>query len=330
MFVDRTPCWASSAPSKGSCAAADANRFDVTRYGPSDVQDFVAVSTFLATRYGPKLAAYEIWNEPDHVNEKYWAGSSKIARYVAMTKAVYGPLKAINPQLQVLAGSFVGINGKWLQALYDAGIKGFYDGLAVHFYDLPLLGLTTTRAVQAKNGDTAPLWLTEFGWTSCAGKGAKPIANDHPCVTAANQAKAVGDVYGALSRIPWVASAIMYTLRDEAGNAYKFGILDRAGRKKPAYQAVKHAIGIGTKAKLRGVTLKLARSGSRVAATGTGSIADTYKLTVRQGGVLRYRAILRTGPSGTYRLVLPAWLGRSGLTVKIASQWTQRGVTRHR
>jgi hypothetical protein len=276
------------------------------------------------------LTAYEVWNEPDQVNEKYWAGPNKIPRYVAMTKAVYGPLKAINPQLQVLAGSFVGINGAWLQALYNAGIKGFYDGIAVHFYDLPLSGLKTTRAVQTKNGDKAPLWLTEFGWTSCAGPGSKAIVNDHPCVTAANQAKAVSDVYGAVSRIPWVSSAIMYTLRDEIGNAYKFGILDRAGKRKPAFKAVKHAIGVGTKATLRGATMKLRRSGARVVASGTGSIADTYEVTVRRGTQLRYRAILRTGPSGTYRLALPASLGTSGLKVRIASEWTKRGVTRRR
>ena len=42
--------------------------------------------------------------------------------------------------MPVLAGSFVGGNGKWLQALYAAGIKGHYDALSVHFYDLHALG----------------------------------------------------------------------------------------------------------------------------------------------------------------------------------------------
>lgn len=326
LFVDRTPCWASSAPNKGSCAAEDANRFEVTRYGPSDPQDFVAVSSFLVQRYGAKLAAYEIWNEPDQSNEKYWAGPHKVDRYVALAKATYGPLKAINPQLQVLAGSFVGINGKWLQALYDAGIKGSYDGLAVHFYDLPLLGLKTTRAVQQANGDAAPLWLTEFGWTSCYVKGRRSSGVDHPCVSAANQAKALGDLFRAVANTSWLKAAIMYQLRDES-SAYKFGLLDAAGHRKPSFAAVRKTLGARTAGVLRRPTLRLRRSGNRLVVSGTGSIADTFQLTVHQGTTLRYRAQMRTTPAGTYSLALPPQLGTSGLRVRIVSDWTNRGST---
>jgi hypothetical protein len=125
MFVDSTPCWASSSPNRNGCKGANPNADNVTSYPPSDPQSYVPVSTFLAARYGTKLAAFEVWNEPDQINEKYWAGPQKVPRYVALVKAVYGPLKRVNPQLQVLAGSFVGVNGAWLQAMYNAGIKGF-------------------------------------------------------------------------------------------------------------------------------------------------------------------------------------------------------------
>jgi hypothetical protein len=329
MFVDRTPCWASTAPDKGDCAAPDANRFGVTRYPPQDPADYAAVSSFLVQRYGAKLAAFEIWNEPDQANEKYWAGPNKVSRYVALAKATYGPLKVINPQLQVLAGSFVGINGRWLQALYDAGIKGSYDGLAVHFYDLPLLGLKTTRAVQKANGDAKPLWLTEFGWTSCARKGQRTSGDDHPCVTTANQSKALGDVYRAVSRTSWIKAAIMYQLRDESA-AYQFGLIDRAGRPKPSFAGVRRTLGAKRLGPLRRPTLRLTRRGGQVVVSGTGSIADTFQLRVYQAGTLRFRAQLRTNAVGTYALKLPAQLGTSGLRARVVSEWTGRGVTRRR
>ncbi len=67
----------------------------------------------------------------------------------------------------VLAGSLVGSNGVFLRALYAAGIKGYYDGLAVHFYNLTLGSLRAIHETQLANGDDTPLWLDEFGWSSC-------------------------------------------------------------------------------------------------------------------------------------------------------------------
>ena len=80
LLVVSTPCWASISPSKGSCSGAEPNTHDVTRYQPSGTQDYVDVSTFLVQRYAKDLAAFEIWNEPDQVNEQYWAGPNKVTQ----------------------------------------------------------------------------------------------------------------------------------------------------------------------------------------------------------------------------------------------------------
>ncbi|MDX6729143.1 MAG: polysaccharide biosynthesis protein PslG, partial [Baekduia sp.] len=226
MFADRTPCWASSAPVKPVCTRKGSNTFEVTRYGPSDPKTYAALASFLAARYANDLAAFEIWNEPDQSNEKYWAGPDKVARYVALMKAVYGPVKRVAPKVAVLAGAFVGVDGRWLKAMYAAGARGSYDGLSVHFYDLPLAALAQTRAVQRANHDDAPLWLTEYGWTSCAGVG-EAVPNDHPCVSRALQATALVDMLRALHATSWVKAAIIYTLSDQTP-AYQFGLVDLA------------------------------------------------------------------------------------------------------
>ena len=128
------------------------------------IATFVA---YLAQRYGTRLAAIEVWNEPDQSNEAYFAGPEKPQRYAAVLRAAYPAIKQANPNVPVLAGSLVGANGVFLRALYAAGIKGYYDGLAVHYYTLTLASLRSIHEVQVANGDTKPLWLNEFGWSSC-------------------------------------------------------------------------------------------------------------------------------------------------------------------
>lgn len=329
LFADGTPCWASAAPADVKAGCKGSTKAAVYRYGPSDPKTFVALSTFLVQRYGAKLAAYEVWNEPDQANENYWAGPNKVARYVALTKAVYGPLKAVAPTLPVLTGSFVGANGKWLQAMYDAGVKGYYDGLAVHFYDLPLDALKTTRAVQRRNGDTKPQWLTEFGWSSCYRKGGPAILLEHACLTTSSQARAVADTLRAVSKTSWVKAAILYTLRDES-SAYRFGLLDAKGKAKPLLKTLSKLLKRPLSSAIPKPTLHLSVKRGRLVASGSASIADLYRMQVVGGGV-KYSATIRADRFGRYRVVLPSVVPRSGVTATFRSTWSSvRSARAHR
>jgi hypothetical protein len=326
LLVAGTPCWASSAPAKGDCNAADANRQSVTKYPPADPQSYVPISTFLASRYGTKLSAFEIWNEPDQSNELYWAGPDKVKRYVALAKAAYGPIKAANPQVTVLAGAFVGGNGKWLQALYAAGLKGSYDALSVHFYDLPLEALRTTRNVQKANGDTKPLWLAETGFSSCYKKGRKDAAVDHVCLTRAGQAQALTDLFAAIKTTSWLKAAIVYTLQDETV-AYQFGLYQPDGKIKPAGTAIRKAFA-GKKLTATKPTMRLTTSKGKVTVRGTGSWVEVYSVSVRTGGKLRYRAYVRTDRFGKIALALPKAIGTRHVHVTLKGRWTHKQVVR--
>ncbi|HEV7494077.1 cellulase family glycosylhydrolase [Baekduia sp.] len=328
LMIDSTPCWASSSPDRGSCAGADPNVFEVTRYPPANPAGYVDLSTFLVARYAANLAAFEVWNEPDQVNEIYWAGPNKVRGYVALAKAVYPALKQVAPRVPVLAGSFVGGNGKWLQALYDAGLKGSYDGLAVHFYDLPLSSLTTTRAVQKRNGDRKPLWLTEFGFTSCYAKGGPAFKIDHACNTRKGQAQNLTDTLRKVASVSWVKAAFVYMINDQS-DAYQFGLLTALGLPKPAFAAVRN-IFAGKKVRVAKPKMAplTARRG-RVTVKGTASQTELFTLRVWRAGRLAYRATLRTDRFGAYRLVLPAVIGTSQLRVRLSGTWTG-SVTRRR
>jgi hypothetical protein len=287
----RTPCWASSAPgAPGTCSG------DAAEYPPRDPADYATIAAWLADRYRGKLAGLEVWNEPDHVNEAYFKGDDKAARYAAILKAAHRAVDAADPGLKVLGGSMVGSDGAFLRALYDEGIKGSYDGLAVHYYDLTLASLRSIREVQRDNGDTTPLWLTEFGWTSCfpAGK----TEGQHACVTRRQQARNLGDLFRALR-----------------------GKLSSGGKRKPAFDTLRTALRRGLGAPRRPTaTLR----GSRI--SGTAPAGDIVTIQgFRPDGSFFYQAIVAPDRAGRYAKTLPAEV--LGNKIVVSQPWTGRSTT---
>lgn len=319
LQVDQTPCWTSTAPAaeRSACTEKSAS------YPPADYDAYGRLAAFLTSRYHGALAAFEVWNEPDQSNERYWAGPDKVVRYAALVRATYPAVKAADASLPVLAGTVVGTNGAFLSALYDAGMKGYYDGISVHFYDLPLLGLRQTRAVQRAHGDSKPLWLLETGWNSCAP--AKRGTEGQPCVTTTVQATDLLELYGQLRQTTYVKAVVVYKLRDEAVD--RFGVLASNGRRKPAFAALQRAFS-GSRLSVHRPVLRLRRGTRSVIASGSGPDGDAYQINVRRAGRLVYRANFRMTSSNHFSLVLPAVLGRSGLSVKLTQLWRGASTSR--
>jgi hypothetical protein len=320
MFVDGTPCWASSAPATllRQCRPGSSSRANAwPPINPSTYASFVA---YLAQRYGTRLAAIEIWNEPDQLNEDYFAGPNKAVRYAALLRAAYPAIKQTNPNVPVLAGSLVGSNGVFLRALYAAGIRGYYDGLAVHFYTLTLAALRSFRAVQLANGDSKPLWLDEFGWSSCWPR--YRTQQEQACVTPQVQATNITNLYRSLARTPYVAADVLYKLQDS--QAETFGVLNAHGARKPAFAALSRVLAspFGSPSP---VTLSLRRSANHIVASGSGPVGDYMQLEAFQGSMLRFRALFTLDRFNRYSLALPAVLGTSGLWVRVYQQWTGPG-----
>lgn len=317
MMVQSTPCWVSSAPASllRSCEPGREGRANA--WPPTQPSAFAAFCAYLARRYGSRLAAIEVWNEPDQANEQYLAGPNKAERYAALLRAAYPAIKAASPGVLVLGGAFVGPNGAFLRLLYSYGIKGYYDGLAVHFYTLTLGAVRYTHEVQLANGDTTPLWLTEFGWSSCWPH--ESIEQEQGCVTPRIQATNLANTFRALARSAYVAAAVAYKLQDST--AEDFGALSASGARKPAFAAVAGALS-SPLGPISPITLRLRRRGGHVIASGSGPVGDYMRLEVLRGTKLRYWALFTLNRFDDYSIALPTVVSAPGLRVRVYQYWS--------
>jgi hypothetical protein len=319
LLVDSSPCWDSSAPADDlkACQTRDSR---ANGWQPKNPAYFAAFVAFLAQRYGATLAAIEIWNEPDHINEHFFAGPEKARHYAEMLRLAYPAIKHANPSVAVIAGSLVGSNGVFLQALYANGIKGFYDGLAIHYYTLTLAAVRAIRRVQLANGDTTPLWLDEFGWSSCW---PQRVQDEQACVTEAVQAANLRDAMRSLARAGYLAAEVSYKLSDSAGE--QFGVISRSGRAKRAFGALVSAFKFPF-GPISRTKVKLHIRRRAVYATGSAPVGDLMELEASARNGLLYRATFVLDRFDRFSIRLPRVLGRHGLHVRVWQQGSGRSA----
>ena len=246
--LTETPCWASSAPAslRGDCTGPWWER-GVQDYAPRNPRDYARAARFLTDRYGTRLAALEIWNEPNLSYE--FLGPRKVARYAALVRAAYPEAKRGNARVPVLAGSLAYADAEFLAALYRAGIRGAHDAISLHPYtdgrgpESEVAsdhlefgpGLRSMRAAQRAAGQIAPLWLTEFGFTACSW-----------CGTLEDQARLIAETVRAIPSYPFVRGATIYQLRDTSTEPdsweSNFGLVREDFSARPAYAAFRQAV----------------------------------------------------------------------------------------
>jgi polysaccharide biosynthesis protein PslG len=265
--VYTTPCWASSAPAtvKQSCSGSWWDR-GVQYYPPTDPNDYADAAAWIAQRWGSKMAALEVWNEPNQSNS--FNSANPAADYAAILKAAYPRIKLVAPTLPVLGPAMAYSDGNFLEALYAQGIQGFFDGLSFHPYNewrapsdpwqdqykewTYITGVPWIRSIETAHGDLKPLWFTEFGWSSCL-----PGGTDKWCVTTDEQAQYIPDALRII-RDNWdyVQAAIVYNLRNKGttltDRESSFGMVYRDFTPKPSYGAWKNVL-----SELRGTALNL-------------------------------------------------------------------------
>jgi polysaccharide biosynthesis protein PslG len=338
-----TPCWASTAPDylKQGCAGAWWDR-GVQRYPPANPQDYADALEWLVRRYGDRVDAWEIWNEPNH--EHYFKARDPAAAYAPLVKAAYPAAKRGNPGATVVAGSLADADYAFTERLLELGVGGSFDAWSVHPYSEDRSpfhagiagwakksmssGVPAVRDTLLRHGQDKPLWLTEFGWSSCNIRGRAAYEN---CVGERRQASYLLKAFDRMRSWNYVQVGVWFNLedtaRDPSSRVDNYGLLRHNGSKKPAYRAFRaasRALATGGPVPRRPgwrkrIKLRIFKRGRVVLVRGSAPAAKRitirgfrrgvprltrrpgYKRALRHKRVLRYKRVLRVKRSGRFR-----------------------------
>jgi hypothetical protein len=224
---------------------------------PANPNDYAAFVGALAQRFGTRVTAYEIWNEEDAPG--WWIGGPDPTAYAELLKATYPVVKAADPSATVVLGGLTGNDYQFLEGVYAAGGKGYFDAVAVHtdtacnklspyeflrgpenrMIDDSFLAYREVHAVMLANGDDKPIWMTELSWrttnATCsegawAGQTAEGVSEEQ-------QATYLRQAYHCLAEDPYVQVALWFDLQDEG--AITSGLVRADGSRKPSFAAMR-------------------------------------------------------------------------------------------
>ncbi len=245
-------------------------------YPPDSPAPFARFAAALASRYRGQVHMLEVWNE-ENLGWRFWEPHEDPAAYAALLKATYTSVKAVAPRDQVAVGGtfYPSIDAQeaaadgiplptgtaadelalphqgtldFLQHAFAAApdLGRYFDAVAYHPYhfpymgpevDIPVEGTTESSMVALRhllNGHglrSKPIWITEVGWpNNTAAYGPTPQKSASYLVRTFATAWAHG-----IETVYW------YCYGDASDSAYNqesaFGIVDSAGRPKPAFYA---------------------------------------------------------------------------------------------
>ena len=123
----------------------------------------------MVRRYRGRVAAWEVWNEPNI--QPFWSPAPDAALYAQLLRVAYTQAKAADPDCVIVGGVMAGPDADFLRGLYAHGAAGHFDVLSYHNYgqhndgDAERPAVAALRAVLRAHGDgDKPIWQTETGF----------------------------------------------------------------------------------------------------------------------------------------------------------------------
>jgi hypothetical protein len=282
------------------------------RTPPADPADYARMLRNVAGRFGSRVAAYEIWNEEDE--PRWWLGAPDPAGYVRLLRAAYPAVKAAEPHATVVLGGMTGNDFPFLEGVYKAGGKGYFDAVGVHtdtacnilspyeflrgsdnrMIPTSFLAYREVHAVMMANGDDKPIWMTELSWRTTnavcsegawAGQKAGGVSDEQ-------QARFLRQAYHCMAQDAYVQVALWFPLVDQG--AVTSGLIRANGSHKPAYDAMRDYLRDGDTLKeecgtFTGPKIDIASPSNRVTYTGPLPIRVSAH---SKAGVFRIRLLI--------------------------------------
>jgi hypothetical protein len=148
-----------------------------TPYDEAGFNAFANYARALVSHYGSQLQAVEVYNE---YNGTFSDGpcARSASCYARLLRATYQAIKAVRPDVTVVAGVTFGIDLDWFKELFAAGGLPYADAISIHPYSLLFFDPPEMREIpeniqklrsliQANNnGEAKPIWITEMGWST--------------------------------------------------------------------------------------------------------------------------------------------------------------------
>ena len=205
---------------------------------------------FVVKHFAGRVDQFEIWNEwnigSGGTPEQRAARHGSPEDYAKVLQAAYTAVKAENPKAIVLGGAFAGYDYKWIEAFARGGGFGSLDGFSTHPYvfaegrakgtpESVIRHLEELKALIDKlaPGRNVRVYVTETGW---------PVYTGVNGVTEQQAANYLQQFLLLAKARPWIAGVWWYDLFDDGDNAanaeHRFGLIDRAGTKRPAFEAL--------------------------------------------------------------------------------------------
>jgi polysaccharide biosynthesis protein PslG len=138
---------------------------------PTNLNDWRDYVSRVAARYRGKIAAYEVWNEPN-IDREWGEGTPNAAEYAALLKVSYQAIKAADPDAIVISAGLSPTTNDgpqarpdtvFLEELYQLGAGVSFDMLGVHaagFKAEPEADPADVAAdPELTNGDPSPVEL---------------------------------------------------------------------------------------------------------------------------------------------------------------------------
>jgi hypothetical protein len=163
LTLGRTPRWASSHPDERSAYGLGEQAM------PRDLATWTAYVDTVARRYRGRIAAYEIWNEPNQAG--MFSGS--VDDMATLASAAFRSVKTSDPDAIVITPSPThAVDGiDWMLRFKRAGGLRSADVVGFHPYvtnDPPEALVPLISQLVARLADSThvakPIWITELGW----------------------------------------------------------------------------------------------------------------------------------------------------------------------
>lgn len=123
----------------------------------------------MVKRYRGKVAAWEIWNEPNI--QPFWTPLPNPELYAKLLVAAYDAAKRADPDCVIVGGALAGPDAAFLEGMLASGAKGHFDVFSYHNYGQDLSmekewpAVEKLRAILAAHGiGDVPIWHTENGF----------------------------------------------------------------------------------------------------------------------------------------------------------------------